>query len=136
VTVDIDTVEQDLPQWLSFYRRHNGDFSRLTVSSDAAINSPRTVWDQIRSCILEHGFAMECALPLITSNTARTLKLHNKGRLATGFDADIVVLRKDTLEIRDVIARGRRMIQDARLCRTETCLQGSNRKVEFYGEKH
>jgi beta-aspartyl-dipeptidase (metallo-type) len=136
VTVDIDTVEQDLPRWVGYYREQQGDLNCLTVSSDAAINSPRTVWEQVRSCVIEHGISMECALPLITSNTARTLKLERKGRLAPNCDADIVIVRKDTLEIREVIARGRPVVRNGRLCRPEAALQGSNRKVELYGENY
>src|SRR3954466_3899407 len=44
VTVDLDTVGRELPRWMSFYLEHGGDPSHLTVSSDAAINSPRAVW--------------------------------------------------------------------------------------------
>jgi beta-aspartyl-dipeptidase (metallo-type) len=135
VTVDIDTVDQDLPRWLKFYRDEGGNLDCLTVSSDAAINSPRSVWEQVRSCVFELGLSIECALSLITSNTARTLKLHTKGRLAPGCDADIVVLRRNTLEIRDVIARGHSVVRGGRLCRTERALHSSNRRIELYGDK-
>lgn len=33
VTVDVDTVEEDLPRWVRFYLDKGGDLSRLTVSS-------------------------------------------------------------------------------------------------------
>jgi predicted amidohydrolase len=49
-------------------------------------------------------------LPLVTSNTARVLKLPNKGTLDMGKDADVWVLRKDSLEIVEVIAGGRRLV--------------------------
>ena len=135
VTVDIDTVERDLPKWLRFYRDNHGDLTRLTVSSDAAINSPRSLYEQVRSCVVEHGFNLQQVLPIVTSNTARTLKLDCKGRLEVGRDADVLVLRKDSLEIREVIARGRRMVRDARLCVTETFLRDSNRNITLHGEK-
>ena len=42
----------------------------------------------------------------MTSNVARLLKLHHKGQVATGFDADLVVL--DTANgVDSVMARGR-----------------------------
>src|SRR3954447_13472329 len=63
VTVDIDTVDGELPRWMSFYLDHGVDPSHVTVSSDAAINSPRAVWDQIRTCVLQHGIPLETLLP-------------------------------------------------------------------------
>jgi beta-aspartyl-dipeptidase (metallo-type) len=135
VTIDIDTVERDLPQWLKFYRSHSGDFSRLTVSSDAAINSPQTLYEQIRSCVLDHGFSLECVLPLVTSNTARTLRLDRKGRLVEGCDADVIVLRKDTLEIREVIACGRSVVSGGRMCVSEAFLSDTNRRIHLNGQR-
>jgi imidazolonepropionase-like amidohydrolase len=43
-------------------------------------------------------------LALATTNTADVLQLRNKGRLAAGKAADVLVLRKDTLEIVEVIS--------------------------------
>ncbi|HEY1404755.1 MAG TPA: hypothetical protein VGB05_11545, partial [Pyrinomonadaceae bacterium] len=64
--VDLDTVAEDLPEWLRFYLDHGGDPARLTVSSDASINSPHTLFAQIRSCILEHDFPFEQTLSHVT----------------------------------------------------------------------
>jgi beta-aspartyl-dipeptidase (metallo-type) len=135
VTVDIDTVEQDLPQWVRFFLDHGGDASHLTVSSDAAVNSPTTVWQQVRMCILENHVPLETMLPMITGNTAKVLKLHGKGRLAEGTDGDIVLLQKESLQVAEVIAGGRRFITDGALSFRESFLRDSNRKVELYGQK-
>lgn len=132
--VDLDTVEQDLPEWLRFYLDHGGDPARLTVSSDASINSPHTLFAQIRSCILEHDFPLEQTLAHVTANTAAVLKLEHKGRLEVGRDADLLVLRKDTLEIRDVIARGRRLVRDGQLVFSENFLSESNRLIRLEGK--
>lgn len=83
----------------------------------------------------EHGFPLERALPLVTSNTARILKLPRKGALRPGHDADVVVLEQGSLEILEVIARGRRMVKAGRLAVTERFLEQSNRKVELNGRK-
>jgi beta-aspartyl-dipeptidase (metallo-type) len=133
--VDIDTVEQDLPEWLHFYLDHGGDPARLTVSSDASINSPRTLFAQIRSCILEHNFPLAQTLSHVTANTAAVLKLEHKGRLEVGRDADLLVLRKDTLEIKDVIAGGRRLVRDGELVFSENFLSESNRRISLEGGK-
>jgi alpha-D-ribose 1-methylphosphonate 5-triphosphate diphosphatase PhnM len=42
-------------------------------------------------------------LPVVTSNTACVLKLGDKGELAEGESADVLVLRRGSLEIREVM---------------------------------
>lgn len=133
--VDLDTVAEDLPRWLRFYLDHGGDPARLTVSSDASINSPHTLFAQIRACILEHGFPLARTLAHVTANTAAVLRLEHKGRLEVGRDADLLVLRKDTLEIKDVIAGGRRLVRDGELVFTENFLSESNRRISLEGKK-
>ena len=115
VFVDIDVVEEDLAKWLRFYFDNDGDPAQLTVSSDASLSSPGTLYEQLRGCIVEHGFSLEQVLPLVTTNTARVLKLDAKGTLDDGKDADVLVLRKDSLEIVEVIARGQRLLAEGRL---------------------
>ena len=111
--VDIDVVEEDLAKWLRFYRDNDGDPSQLTVSSDAAITSPRLVLEQIRECVLEEGMALEEMLPLVTSNTARILELRLKGRLEVG----------------------RWMVRDGKEVVTECFLKESNRRIHLVGKK-
>jgi beta-aspartyl-dipeptidase (metallo-type) len=104
---------------------------RLTASSDASIKSPRSLFEQVRSCVLENGFSLEETLPLVTANTSALLKLVRKGRLAAGNDADALVLRKDTLEIRDVIAQGRCLVRQGKLTFSEDFLSESNREIKL-----
>jgi beta-aspartyl-dipeptidase (metallo-type) len=134
--VDVDTVEEDLPRWLRFYLEEGGNPNQLTVSSDASLSSPHTLYKQIRACIREHGFPPTQVLALVTTNTAKVLKLDTKGELAPGKDADVLVLRKDSLEIVEVIARGRRLVRNGQLTRTERCLTESNRRILLYGQKY
>ena len=135
VTIDVDTVEEDLAKWLAFYLDGGGDPDRLTASSDASINSPRTLYAQVRDCIINKGFACELVLPLVTSNTARVLKLDGKGNLAEGKDADVLVIRKDSFELREVIASGRRLMINGRMVVTEKFLEDSNRNISLSGNK-
>ena len=134
VTVDVDTVEQDLEQWVKFYLEKGGDPHRLTASSDAAINSPRTLSEQLRRCVLDGGIPLATMLPLFTANTAAVLGLKQKGRLAEGSDADVLVLRKGALEISAVIARGTRMVENGEVTFTPAFLHSSNRKVTLNGQ--
>jgi len=133
--IDIDVVEKDLAKWLRFYREHRGPPDRLTFSSDASLSSPGTLFDQVRGCVVEHGFALEEVLPHVTSNTASILRLDHKGSLEPGKDGDVLVLRRDTLEPVDVIACGRRMVAGGRFQVSERFLEDSNRRVELHGQK-
>lgn len=132
--VDIDTVEQDLPKWLRFYLDNGGPPARLTASSDASINSPRSLFEQIRSCTLEYNFPLEQTLRLVTTNTAAVLQLANKGQLEVGRDADALVLRKGSLEIKDVIAQGRCLVRAGQLAFSENFLSESNRVIRLAGK--
>jgi beta-aspartyl-dipeptidase (metallo-type) len=135
VTVDLDTVDGELPRWMSFYLDQGGDPNHVTVSSDAAINSPRAVWGQIRTCVLQHGIPFETLLPTVTSNTASVLKLSSKGHLSEGTSADVVVLRKESLEVIEVIARGRRFVRNGKLALRESFLQDSKREIRLHGDR-
>jgi beta-aspartyl-dipeptidase (metallo-type) len=133
--VDIDTTEEDLPRQLRFFLDDNGDPGRLTVSSDAAISSPRALYEQLRACVIGHGFPLERVLPLVTSNTARVLKLARKGRLEKGNDADVVVLHRGTLGISHVFSRGKSFVRAGDLVVSERFLARSNRSISLYGGK-
>ena len=133
--VDIDTVEEDLAEWLGFYLDNGGDPNQLTASSDAAINSPRVLWEQIRACILEHKHPIERVLPLVTSNTARILKLDQKGVLEKGRMGDILMLEKGSLEIVHVLSNGVFMVRDGALVKQESFLDESNREIHLVGRK-
>jgi len=112
--VDVDVVEGDLARWLKFYLDAGGPPARLTASSDASITPPKSLFDQARGCVTDHGFALPDVLRHVTSNTADVLKLPNKGRLAEGKDADVLVLERGSLELVEVIAGGRRLLRGGR----------------------
>jgi len=133
--VDIDTVEEDLPKWLKFYKDNGGDMRKLTVSSDSSITCPQTLFEQIRSCVVEHKFPLEEVLPLVTANTAKVLKLDAKGAIAEGKAADCLILKKDSFELREVIAGGRRLLKNGKIAFKEAFLKDSNRKIKLEGEK-
>ena len=99
VTVDVDTVDEDLHRWLKFYFENGGPPGKLTVSSDAGIPSPGTLFGQIRNCVREYKFSFDQLLPLVTANPATVLRLQNKGRIAPGADADLLIVDANTLEI-------------------------------------
>ena len=96
------------------------DLSRLTISSDGGgclpdfneqgelvkmgFASCAAMADCVKS-LLDRGLSEQTVLPLMTSNVATLLKLAKKGRIMTGFDADLVVLDQSN-HIDSVMARG------------------------------
>jgi beta-aspartyl-dipeptidase (metallo-type) len=134
--VDFDTVNEDLAKWIRFYIDNGGPLDRLTVSSDSGSGTPDIFYDQLRTLVAKHDFTLDLALPLVTTNPARILKLQRKGRLAPGCDADILVLDRGTLDLREVIARGRRMVIDGQLAVREKFLEKSKRNVTLVGDEY
>jgi beta-aspartyl-dipeptidase (metallo-type) len=133
MTVDVDTMEEDLPRWLARYDNAGADPSRLTASSDAAIMSPGTLLLQLLACC-NAGFGVERVFRLTSTNPARVLKLRNKGELRRGFDGDILVVDRASQTVRYLIAKGRVMVREG-LPKAEGFLMKSNRRIEVCGQK-
>ncbi len=133
--VDIDTADEGIVDCIKFYMEHTGWEEKLTISSDASIKSPHNLFNEVRSCIVDHKIPIETMLPLVTSNTAAALKLTIKGRLKEGMAADALVLTKEGFEIREVISCGRRLVKDGQLAFHEKFLDDSNREIALAGRK-
>jgi beta-aspartyl-dipeptidase (metallo-type) len=71
-----------------------------------------TMLEEFRAAVLEEGVKLQQALKVITLNPAEALKLKAKGRIAKGFDADLVLLKEEKLELNTVIAKGQIVIKD------------------------
>ncbi len=69
--------------------------------------------------LLSTGRPMGDILPAFTRNQARLLKLHRKGRIEVGMDADLVVL-DETHRVRDVMALGQWHVREGQLIRQGT----------------
>lgn len=101
---------------------------RITFTSDGQGSLPRfnekkefvgldigrvsSLFKEVKDAILIDEIPMEIALKTITSNPADLLKLKGKGRIGKSYDADLVLLDEETLDIDTVIARGQIMIQN------------------------
>jgi beta-aspartyl-dipeptidase (metallo-type) len=126
-TVDLTAYPADFSdagwsaeQAVALYFEKGCDSQKLTISSDGGGCLPR--FDD-QGTMLEMDFASSSAmaisfkamldmdlpmasiLPLMTSNVADLLKFHRKGRIDTGFDADLLIIN-DTHEIQSVMANG------------------------------
>lgn len=83
----------------------NGVFLRLGVGSI------QTLYREMKEAVLVEKISLEKALFPVTLNPATILKLHQKGRISEGADADLVLAEEETLEIDSVFAKGRLMMK-------------------------
>ncbi len=135
VTIDLDTVDEDLVKWIKFYIENNGDLKKITVSSDAGIPSPSNLFNQIRECFFELKIPLEKLIPLVTQNSAAVLKLKNKGKISEGYDADIIVVGKKDFELKFVVSKGKTLFREGEVTIPDIALAESNRKIVRYGQK-
>lgn len=75
---------------------------------------PKSVLTELADLVLREKFPMEMALQTVTSNVAGILKLHSKGNIQPGKDADLLLLDKD-FQIVYMIAMGKIMIHNYRM---------------------
>jgi beta-aspartyl-dipeptidase (metallo-type) len=135
VTIDLDVFELDLARWIRFAQKAGADLTKITASTDTAINAPWTLLAQLRECVTEGLLPLHDALTLGTSNAARVLKLRDRGRIGAGACADLVVVERESLAIRHVIAGGELRVRDGALVRPEKFLDKSTREIHMRGRK-
>lgn len=133
--VDLDAAEEDGAKWVRRYFDQGGDPGRLTLSSDADSSAPKKLYEMFCDSVRKHKLPLEKVLPLVTANTAGVLKLAGKGKLEEGKDADLLVLKKGSLEIVDVIARGQRMVKRGEMEKVEKVTETSSRELHLVGHK-
>ncbi|MFL5488659.1 MAG: amidohydrolase family protein [Gemmatimonadaceae bacterium] len=133
--INIDVVEKDAGKWTKYYLERGGPPDRFTISSDADSTTPDVFYGQICELVVKHRLPLELVLQFVTSNTARILKLKTKGRIAEGCDADLLVLTEGALEIRDVIAGGKRLVVDGECKTASKFLKESRRNVTLVGDE-
>jgi len=74
------------------------------------IGKVTSLYKEVRDAIMVEKVSIEEAIKVITSNPADILKLNRKGYIKEDMDGDIVLLDKNDLSIRTVIAKGKVMI--------------------------
>ena len=80
-------------------------FDDAGVMQGTAVGDPATLFAETVDAITAEGLTLEQALPPVTSNPSRILKLERKGRLRAGMDAALLLLDRD-LRIRHVMSGG------------------------------
>lgn len=91
-----------------------GEFSGLSVGRLDSIHGT------IKSLVFDYDMPLEKALEPVTSTPSKYLKLTDKGIVATEKDADLLLLDAVSLEICDVLARGKICMLDQQLVVQDT----------------
>jgi beta-aspartyl-dipeptidase (metallo-type) len=112
--VDLDTVEPGVGRWIRYYREHDGDPDQLTVSSDAHTpgGTPGKLHQAFVSGVRDDRLPLADCLAHFTRNPARALKLSDKGQLREGAAGDVLVMRRDSLEVVHLLSRGESLVRD------------------------
>ncbi|AET68830.1 isoaspartyl dipeptidase IadA [Desulfosporosinus orientis DSM 765] len=128
LTAGCDDFPEDLqvPAVLKMLNQRQLLNDRVTVTSDGngsmpqyneagvligmGVGSVEVLWRDVRRAVVE-GVPLEAALRTITANVANVLRLHNKGMIRVGYDADLVALDGD-LEVDSVWAMGKCMLRN------------------------
>lgn len=99
----------------------------ITVSSDGNASLPefnaageliglkvgevKSVHETLQEAVGQHKVPLPQALRAVSTNAAELFKLPQKGRIAPGVDADLVLLEPATLAVQSVWARGQQLVQ-------------------------
>ena len=75
------------------------------------VSQVTSFWETLRHMVVEEAVALEEALPFFTSHLAKALCLQQKGRVAVGADADLLLVNSE-MQLESVIARGRLMMHE------------------------
>lgn len=92
----------------------NGEFAGLGVGKVSSL------YREVRDAVLTDHIGLTQALRTVTSNPADLLKLKQKGRIAVGKDADLVLAEEDTMDIHTVMAKGHLMVYNKEAVRKGT----------------
>jgi beta-aspartyl-dipeptidase (metallo-type) len=114
--VDMETIDEQIAEHLRSYESHGGPLEQLTVSSDAHTpgGTHAKFYGQLTSCVRDAKLPLERVLPLFTTNTARVLKFPTKGHIKQGMDADLMIVDKNSWEVKYVFAMGHLLIDQGR----------------------
>ncbi|MGA9224831.1 MAG: beta-aspartyl-peptidase [Mesobacillus sp.] len=88
------------------------DFNKDGDLIGLKIGKVSSLYQEVKDAIQQEGIAISTALRVITQNPAAILKLHQKGKVEAGKDADLVLLNKTDLSIQSVIALGKVMVEN------------------------
>ena len=91
------------------------DFDKDGNLCGFGICSVKSLYDEVKYAIQKCSIPIETAIQVITSNVAERLLFKSKGYIKHGYDADLVMVNKETLEIENVFARGKLMVENKKV---------------------
>ena len=74
---------------------------------------------EFRELVLKEELTVTDALKVTSTNVARMMKLEKKGIIAEGADADLLLLNPATLEVEQVVVRGKLAVQGGKIILTQ-----------------
>ncbi|WP_418223101.1 beta-aspartyl-peptidase [Clostridium isatidis] len=107
VNIDNITFSSDGNGSMPLYDE-GGNLTKLGICNVSSL------YDEVKAAIKEYNVSIDNALRVITKNPAEILALKNKGIIEEGKDADLVLVREDTLDIEMVIAKGKILVENGK----------------------
>jgi len=108
VPIEHITFSSDACGSLPAFNEKTGELIRL----DRGL--PISNLNELRDSVFQENIPLTIALKTLTSNPARIFKLKNKGQLAPGYDADLLIFDKN-LNLETVIANGKIMMHNKKI---------------------
>jgi beta-aspartyl-dipeptidase (metallo-type) len=139
ITAGMDPASDDghisIASAIKLCREKNAPLNHITVSSDGngsmpvfdeegglvglTIATQKSLWSNFRYLLRQEVLNMEDSLRLFTSTPSFFYKMHRKGEIKAGKDADLLVMDRD-LNLQDSYAKGRKMMDEGRITVTGT----------------
>lgn len=110
-------IEEAGPTNITMSTDGNGSIPRFDSAGNMVglgTGSAAANLDTLRVMAGKGGLPLETILPLVTSNPAKHLELHGKGRIADAMDADLCLFAED-LTLRHVMAKGRFLMRNGEI---------------------
>jgi beta-aspartyl-dipeptidase (metallo-type) len=109
---------------------------QLTLSSDGNASLPlynedgelqglqvgqvQSLYQCFRDAVQQHQVALTNAVTSVTAAPAAILGLKQKGNIALGLDADVLLIRRDDLQLHSVFAKGQQLVEHGKALRVGT----------------
>jgi len=116
--------------------RNGVSIERITMSTDGNGSMPKfnkkkeitgmtvasvsSLYKEFIDIIKKEKMSVKDAVRVSSTNIAKHLKLEQKGEIKKGKDADLIVLDKNTLQIKHVIAKGKIMMENEKIMKFGT----------------
>lgn len=109
---------------------------QLTLSSDGNASLPlyneegelqglqvgqvQSLYQCFRDAVQQHQVALTNAVTSVTAAPAAILGLKQKGNIGLGLDADMLLIRRDDLQLHSVFAKGQQLVENGKALRVGT----------------